>query len=141
MLTRYDPFRPFEQFWRQPTGNGRVVGMPMDAYRHADAFLVEFDLPGVDRDSIDVSVEDSVLQVTARRSANYSADDHILITERRHGQVTRQLVLDRGVDADGIEATYDAGVLSLRIPIAEEAKPRKIAIDTNGHKSVSASSA
>jgi HSP20 family protein len=85
MLMSFDPFREFDQLLRQAWGSGRFVGMPMDAYRRGDEFVVEFDLPGANRDSIDLTVERNVLQVTAQRTARYGDNDQVLAAERPHG--------------------------------------------------------
>jgi HSP20 family protein len=103
--------------------------MPMDAYRSGDEFVVSFDLPGVDPEAIDVSVERNVLTVKAERPGLTVGDgDQIQISERPQGTFTRQVFLGDNLDAEHIDAGYEAGVLRLRIPIAEQAKPRKIEI-------------
>lgn len=127
MLMGFDPFREFDHLLRRTWGNG-LVGMPMDAYRHGDEFLIEFDLPGVDRNSIGLTVERNVLQVTAQRAGRYGEGDEVLAAERPQGTLTRQLFLGEGLDTEQINASYDDGVLKVVIPIAEEAKPHKIQI-------------
>lgn len=141
MLTRYDPFRTVDHLLRQTGLGDRFWTMPMDAYRRGDEFIVELDLPGVDRDSIDVTVERNVLQITAERAPRHTDHDHVLAAERPYGALTRQLFLDRSVDTDGIRATYDDGVLRLVIPVAEEAKPRKVAIGNGGQRAAVGASA
>jgi HSP20 family protein len=106
----------------------RPAVMPMDAYRAGEQFVVHFDLPGVDPSSIDLDVERNVLTVKAERTPTYGEDVELQIAERPRGVFTRQLFLGDTLDADRIEAHYDAGVLTLRLPIAEKAKPRKIEI-------------
>jgi HSP20 family protein len=101
--------------------------MPMDAWREGDRFVLEFDLPGVTRDSIDLDVERNVLTVRAERVAR-NGDWEMLATERPRGMFSRQLVLGDNLDLDQIEASYDAGVLRLVVPVAEKAKPRRIEI-------------
>lgn len=128
MLMRFDPFREVDQLLNRTAEAGRWVGMPMDAYRRGDEFIVDLDLPGVDRDSIDVTVERNVLQVSAERRARHGDDDLMLTTERPRGTVTRQLFLSEGVDTGDIRASYKDGVLTLVLPVAEEAKPYKIAV-------------
>jgi HSP20 family protein len=129
MLLRTDPFRELdrlaEQLWGTVT---RPVTMPMDAYEREGAFWVHLDLPGVDADSIDLSVEQNVLTVRAERPAPEVAESELVAAERPHGVFRRQLFLGETLDVDRIEAGYDAGVLTLKIPVAEEAKPRKIEI-------------
>ncbi|HEV7450821.1 MAG TPA: Hsp20/alpha crystallin family protein [Pseudonocardiaceae bacterium] len=132
MLMRTDPFRELDRLAQQLVGaNGtsaRPAVMPMDAYRHEEQFVVHFDLPGVDPASIDLDVERNVLTVKAERTPTYGEDVELQVAERPRGVFSRQLFLGDTLDADHIEAGYDAGVLTLHIPIAEKAKPRKIEI-------------
>ena len=132
MLMRTDPFRELDRLTQQLLGaNGttsRPAVMPMDAYRHGEQFVVQFDLPGVDPSSIDLDVERNVLTVKAERTPTYGEDVELQVAERPRGVFTRQLFLGDTLDTDRIEAQYDAGVLTLRLPIAEKAKPRKIEI-------------
>ncbi|MCA1693327.1 MAG: Hsp20/alpha crystallin family protein [Actinobacteria bacterium] len=132
MLMRTDPFRELDRLTQQLFGtNGtttRPAVMPMDAYRAADQFVVHFDLPGVDPSSIDLDVEHNVLTVKAERLPTYGDDVELQVAERPRGVFSRQLFLGDTLDPERVEASYDAGVLTLRIPIAEKAKPRKIEI-------------
>jgi HSP20 family protein len=132
MLMRTDPFRELDRMTQQLFGtNGtttRPAVMPMDAYRADEQFVVQFDLPGVDPSSIDLDVERNVLTVKAERTPTYGDDVELQVAERPRGVFSRQLFLGDTLDADRIEAHYDAGVLTLRLPIAEKAKPRKIEI-------------
>lgn len=132
MLMRTDPFRELDRMTQQLFGtNGtttRPAVMPMDAYRAGEQFVVHFDLPGVDPASIDLDVERNVLTVKAERAPTYGEDVELQVAERPRGVFSRQLFLGDTLDADRIEAHYDAGVLTLRLPIAEKAKPRKIEI-------------
>jgi HSP20 family protein len=132
MLMRTDPFRELDRLTQQLFGtNGttsRPAVMPMDAYRDGEQFVVQFDLPGVDPSSIDLDVERNVLTVKAERPPNYGDNVELQVAERPRGVFSRQLFLGDTLDADRIEAHYDAGVLTLRLPIAEKAKPRKIEI-------------
>jgi HSP20 family protein len=136
MLMRTDPFRELDRFTQQLFGqNGtwsRPAVMPMDAYRDGGQFVVHFDLPGVDPSSIDLNVERNVLTVRAERTQTYGEDVELQVAERPRGVFSRQLFLGDTLDTDRIEATYDAGVLTLRLPIAEKAKPRKIEIGGGG---------
>lgn len=134
MLMRFDPFREVDQLARQPWGGLRLAHLPMNAYRRGDEFVAEFDLPGVDRDSIDVTVERNILQVTAQRQSTYGDDDQVVIAERPQGTVSRQLFLGQGLDTERISATYDDGVLTVVIPVAETAKPHKIQIRAGGDR-------
>jgi len=106
--------------------------MPMDAYRQGDQFVVHFDLPGVAPDSIDLDVERNVLTVRAERTPTHAEDADLQVAERPRGVFSRQLFLGDTLDTDRIEAAYEAGVLTLRIPVAEKAKPRKIEISGDG---------
>ena len=132
MLMRTDPFRELDRLTQQLFGtNGttsRPAVMPMDAYRDGEQFVVHFDLPGVDPSSIDLNVEHNVLTVKAERTLTYANDVEWQVAERPRGVFSRQLFLGDTLDPDRVEANYDAGVLTLRIPIAEKAKPRKIEI-------------
>ncbi len=107
--------------------------MPMDAWREGHEFIVEFDLPGVDPDSIDLDVERNVLTVKAERKA-LQGDRELLAAERPRGVFSRQLILGDTLDTERVRAAYDGGVLTLKIPVAEKAKPRKIAIDQPGQQ-------
>jgi HSP20 family protein len=132
MLMRTDPFRELDRLTQQFFGtNGttaRPAVMPMDAYRHGEDFVVEFDLPGVDPASIDLDVERNVLTVKAQRQPTMGEGVELQVAERPRGLFSRQLFLGDGLDVDRIEANYHAGVLTLRIPVAEQAKPRKIQV-------------
>lgn len=136
MLMRTDPFRELDRLTQQFFGtNGttaRPAVMPMDAYRSGNDYVVQFDLPGVAPDSIDLDVERNVLTVKAERTATYDEGAEVQVAERPRGVFSRQLFLGDTLDAENIKADYDAGVLTLRVPIAEQAKPRKIAISGGG---------
>jgi len=132
MLMRTDPFRELDRLTRrflEPGTWSRPAPMPMDAYRTGDEFVVAFDLPGVSVDTIDLDVDRNVLTVKAeRRPAVTGENVETQVSERPLGVFSRQLFLGDTLDTDSIKADYDAGVLTLRIPIREQAKPRKIAI-------------
>ncbi len=129
MLMRFDPFRELDQVAQQVfRQTARPAGAPMDAYRRGDEFVVEFDLPGVDPSSIDLTVEKNVLNVTATRSREFRDGDEVLIAERPQGEFRRQLFLGEQLDTEHIQADYDNGVLTLRLSVAEQAKPRKVEI-------------
>ena len=128
MLMRSDPFRELDKLAQQVWGTAtRPAAMSMDAWREGDVFQIEFDLPGVSPDSIDLDVENNVVTVKAERGA-LGEDVEILAAERPRGVFSRQLVLGENLDTENIDASYDAGVLTLRVPVAEQAKARKIAI-------------
>jgi HSP20 family protein len=132
MLMRTDSFRELDRFTQQLFGqNGtwsRPAVMPMDAYREGEQYVVHFDLPGVDPSSVDLDVERNVLTVKAERIPSYGENVELQVAERPRGVFSRQLFLGDTLDVDRVEASYDAGVLTLRIPVAEKAKPRKIEI-------------
>jgi len=132
MLMRTDPFRDFDRLTQQLLGtSARPSAMLMDAWREGDHVVVEFDLPGVSADSVDLDVERNVLTVTAQRPA-LNEGQEFLAAERPRGVFSRQLVLGDNLDLDKIQAGYRDGVLKLVIPVAERAKPRKITISHNG---------
>jgi HSP20 family protein len=133
MLMRTDPFRDFDRLAQQFFGNSgtwsRPSAMPMDAYRSGNEFVVAFDLPGVDLDAIDLNVERNVLTVRAERRPNPIAQDvEMQVAERPLGVFSRQLFLGDTLDTEHVSASYEAGVLTVRIPVAEQAKPRHIEI-------------
>jgi HSP20 family protein len=135
MLMRTDPFRELDrltqQFFGNPPGTwSRPTAMPMDAYRAGDEFVVAFDLPGVSPDAIDLDVERNVLTVKAERRPTAPGDNvEMHVAERPLGVFSRQLFLGDTLDVENIQASYENGVLTLRIPVAEQAKPRKISIE------------
>lgn len=130
MLMRFDPFRDFDRLTEGVLTNGgsRPAMMAMDAYRDGDHVTVHFDLPGVDADTIDLTVEKNQLSVKAERRWERSEDHQVLAAERPQGGFTRQLFLGDGLDPDRIEADYHDGVLTVTIPVAETAKPRRISV-------------
>ncbi len=130
LLRTADPFRDLDRFAQQVLGTAsRPAVMAMDAWREDDHFVIEFDLPGVSAESIDLDVERNVLTVRAERMAR-NGDSELLASERPRGVFSRQLVLGDNLDLERIEAGYDGGVLRLVVPVAEKARPRKIEIDT-----------
>jgi HSP20 family protein len=130
MLMRFDPFRELDrladQLAAEPAQTRRTF--PMDAYRRGDQFIVHFDLPGVDPATLDLTVEKNVLTVRAERRFERQEGDEVLVAERPQGGYTRQLFLGDTLDSDSIQANYEAGVLTLSIPVAQAAKPRQIQI-------------
>ena len=131
-VMRFDPFRDLDRLTQQMFGeSGRRSGpqsFPMDAYRRGDHFYVHLDLPGVDPDSIDLTCERNVLTIRAERSFQGNQDDEIIISERPQGSFSRQLFVSEALDTDSIDASYDQGVLTLEIPVAQQAKPRRIEV-------------
>lgn len=132
MLTYNDPFRGLDTLFDQLSSARRTAAAPLDAYRRGDEVWAHIDLPGVAADSIDIDIERSVLTVTAERGWQAEEGDQLYLNERHQGTFRRQLNLGEGLDADRIEADYHDGVLTLRIPLAEKAKPRKVSIKTSG---------
>jgi HSP20 family protein len=132
MLMRTDPFRDFDRFAQQVFGTpSRPAAMPIDAYRQGDEFVVEFDLPGVASESIDLTVEKNVLTVHAERRRSAGDGAEMLVGERPQGVFSRQLFLGDTLDTERIAADYSDGVLTLRLPVAEKAKPRQIPINVS----------
>lgn len=134
MLMRFDPFREIDRVFEQARGAIWQSSMPMDAYRHGDRFVISLDLPGVNPGSIDVSVEQNVLTVSAERHWEPVEGDEVIASERRQGKFRRQLFLGDSVDTNAVHASYDNGVLSLTIPVAEHAKPHRIEVGSASTK-------
>ncbi|MEU4418367.1 Hsp20/alpha crystallin family protein, partial [Nocardia salmonicida] len=123
-----DPFRDLDRWTQQMFGTAaQPAAMPMDAWRDGDEFVVEFDLPGIDPESLDLDVERNVVTVRACRPG-LDANRSMIAAERPRGVFSRQLFLGESLDTDRICADYRNGVLRLSIPVAEKAKPRKIEI-------------
>jgi HSP20 family protein len=140
MLMRTDPFRDLDRLAQQLVGAGtstRPSVMPLDAWREGDSFVLEFDLPGVQPETLDIDVERNVLTVRAERPPK-NGDWEMLAAERPTGLFSRQLVLGDNLDLDRLEARYDDGVLRLTVPVAERAKPRKIEVTTGGRQETTA---
>ncbi|MEW1638924.1 Hsp20/alpha crystallin family protein [Streptomyces sp. NPDC093801] len=143
MLMRTDPFREIDRIVQQLSGTSGTWSkpsvMPMDAYREGEAYVIAFDLPGVSTEAIDIDVERNMLTVKAERRPAAKGDTvQMELSERPLGVFSRQIVLADTLDTERIEADYEAGVLTLRIPIAERAKPRKISIGGDaGRKQIS----
>jgi HSP20 family protein len=133
MLMRTDPYRDFDRLTQQVPGTtARPAAMPIDAFRQGDEFVIHFDLPGVDASSIDLTVEKNVLTVHAKRDR--AADDGVemIVAERPQGTFSRQLFLGDTLDTDALRANYADGVVTLRIPVAEKAKPRRVQVTAGG---------
>jgi HSP20 family protein len=140
MLMRFDPLRELDrvaQALTQQAGALRQSTMPMDAYRDGDRFVVAFDLPGVDAEAIDLTVERNVLTVRAERNWQPAEGQEVLVAERPQGVFSRQLFLGDSLDPERLTASYERGVLTLTVPVAEQAKPRKVSI-TSGSDGQSA---
>ncbi|MFG2003820.1 Hsp20/alpha crystallin family protein [Spirillospora sp. NPDC048911] len=139
LLTSIDPFvqefeRQFDRLARQAAG----PSMPMDGIRRADDVVLRFDLPGIDPDSVEVTVDRGVLTVSARREEEYGETERLFVRERTMGTFTRRVYLSEHLDPDAIEAAYNNGVLAVRIPVLERARPRKIEVQRSGdtHKAI-----
>jgi HSP20 family protein len=129
MAIGYDPFRELDQLAQQLLSGGRSPrSFPMDAYRRGDDFFVHLDLPGVDPSTIDITVEGANITISAERRFHQQEGDDILVSERPQGRFSRDLRVGTRIDSDGIEADYDGGVLTLRLPVAAEAKPRRVEV-------------
>jgi len=128
MLMRSEPFREFDRITEELLADRRVRQVPVDAYRRGNEFKVALDLPGADPGSIELTVERDVLTVRATRTWHQEETDEVLVTERGYGQFSRQLFLGESLDRDHIAAIYHDGVLTITIPVAEQAKPRKVEI-------------
>ena len=134
MLMRFDPLREFDRVFDQAWSQTRQASVPMDAYRHGDSFVINLDLPGVDPASIDLTVERNAMTITAERHWEPVEGDQVVASERRQGTFSRQLYLGDGLDPDGIHATYENGVLTVTVPVADRAKPRRIEVNSESHK-------
>jgi HSP20 family protein len=135
MLMRFDPLREFDRLAEQAMSGARTPRpFPMDAFRRGDEFVVSFDLPGMDPGKIDLTVEQNVLTIKAERRLESQDGDEWIAAERLHGAFTRQLFLGETLDAERLQANYETGVLKLRIPVAESAKPRKVRINADTNK-------
>jgi HSP20 family protein len=130
MLMRTDPYRELDRLAQALGTPSRPAAMPIDAFRRGDEFIVELDLPGVDAGSIDLTVERNVLTVHAQRvRSDDGGEVELLVGERPHGTFSRQMFLGDTLDTSAIEADYTDGVLTLRLPVAERAKPRRVPIN------------
>jgi HSP20 family protein len=146
LLTSIDPFmREFDRLAQRAFGtvNGTVAPgqsvVPMDVIKREDEVELRFDLPGADADSIDVTVDRGLLTVSARRTEEKKDEGETLISrERVTGSFTRRVRLADTVDSDKIDAVYTDGVLTLRLPLAEKARPRKVEIRTGDQKKITA---
>jgi HSP20 family protein len=136
VVIRFDPFRDVDRLAERLLSSATDMGhsmraLPMDVYRSGDQYVIHCDLPGADPGSVDVSVDGRSLTIRAQRSSR-SEDVDWLTQERTTGVFVRQLNLGPGLDLDRIDANYTDGVLTLTIPVAEQAKPRKIDITHAG---------
>jgi HSP20 family protein len=128
MLMRYEPFRDFDRMTEELLSQRRARQIPVDAYRRGNEFKIHLDVPGVDPDSIELTVERDLLTVRATRTWIPAEGDQIQMTERAQGEFSRQLFLGESLDRDHIVATCENGVLTVTVPVAEQAKPRKVEV-------------
>ena len=133
----FDPFRDFTP--SAHTVNGRRPSMPMDAYRQGDQVVLRLDLPGIDPASFDVTVDQGTLTVKAERHAEVAEGNRVLVSERPQGTFTRRLRLSEALDGDRTEAHYDNGVLTITVPVAEQAKPHRVEITTSSQPEANSS--
>jgi HSP20 family protein len=130
MLLRTDPFREFDRLTNRMF-QGETPWMPVDAYRHGDVFTLQFDIPGVDPSTIDVTVERNELRVEAERPSRWPEDAQVVMSERPTGKFTRRIFVSDNLDTEHLTADYDNGVLWVRLPMREQAKARKIEVGTH----------
>jgi HSP20 family protein len=136
LLTSFDPFAELHRgLW---TADRSFAAVRMDAIRRDNEIELRFDLPGIDTDSIDVTVDRGVLSVSAKRSEEYADGEKPFVRERVMGSFSRKLRLSDTVDAEHIAASYDGGVLTVKVPLTERAQPRKIEISTPERAAVTA---
>lgn len=132
LLERFDPFlAEFDRLTQRTLGTAAGVGLPMDVIRHGEELVVRVDLPGVPSDKIELTVENQVLTISAERRADYPEGVQVLAQERFDGVISRRLRVPDWVDADSVSADYTDGVLTVRLPLAEKAKPRRIQVGAN----------
>ena len=130
-VLRFDPFQEFDRLTRQMLGSGRMPrSMPMEAYRRGDQFFIHLDLPGVNPEEVQLTVERNVVSVRAERRSLWQEGDEVLVDETPQGTFGRQLFLGDNLDAGRLEASFDQGILTLTVPVAEQAKPRRIQVSS-----------
>jgi HSP20 family protein len=136
-VMRFDSFRDFDRLSEQIAGQlrGAPRSVPIDVYRRGDQYHIHLDLPGVNPNAIELTVEQNVLTIKAERHFELQENDEILVSERPQGAFTRQLMLAESLESDKLEANYDQGVLTITIPVAESAKPRRVQVSSSGASS------
>ena len=137
-VSGFDPFSTMDRLLgRSGVGEGgsRSLGLPVDVYRKGDEFIVEVDVPGMDPSALDVTVERNMLSITGERPARHGDADAVLC-ERPHARFNRQLYLGENLDTAGVKASYDNGVLTITIPVSQQARPRKIDIGGGGSEAI-----
>jgi HSP20 family protein len=134
-VMRFDPFRDFDRLTEQLLSGSRGMrAIPMEAYRRGDQFFVHLDMPGVNPEDVEITLERNVVAIRAERRSPRQEGDEVLIDERPQGSFTRQLFLGENLDADHLNASYDKGVLTLAIPVSEQAKPRRVEISAQAEQ-------
>jgi HSP20 family protein len=128
MLVRFDPLRELDWMAAELARPARPLQMPMDAYRRGEEFVVHLDVPGVDPETIDLTVEQNTLTITGERAWPRAEGDEVIVVERPQGTFSRKLLLGDSLDTDRIAARYDGGVLTITLPVAEQSKARKVEV-------------
>ncbi|MCW2725029.1 MAG: heat shock protein Hsp20 [Frankiales bacterium] len=131
-LMHFDPFRDLDRATEQVMSAARMAvrAIPMEAYRRGDEFYVHLDVPGINPDDVDLTVERNVLSIRCQRRSPRQEGDEVIVDERPHGIFARQLFLSDGLDTSRLTASYDRGVLNILIPVAESSKPRRVPINS-----------
>ncbi len=133
MSISYDPFHHLDELRDQLISGGRTPrSFPMDAYRRGEEFFVHLDLPGIDPDTVELTVENQVLTISVERRFEQREGDEIIVSERPQGRFSRQLRLGSTIDTDRIAAGYDDGVLTITLPVSERARPRQVPVGRGG---------
>lgn len=136
MLMRFDPFRELDRLTQGPSWQVRNT-VPLDVYRRGDKFIVRVDLPGIEPSSLDVTIEKNVLTIKAERSWAPADGDELIVNERPQGTFTRRLFLGEGLDTEHVSAAYEQGVVTISVPVAEQAKARKVEITVGAQPELS----
>lgn len=144
MLVRFDQFHDYDRLTERFDQMARRASsaVPMDAHRHGNEVILDLDLPGMDPEAIDLTVERDVLTISANRQWDRKEDDELFAAERPHGTFTRRVLLGNSLDTSNLQATYDHGVLTVTLPVTEQAQPRKITIGSErGQAAIEATTA
>lgn len=130
LLERFDPFlAEFDRIAQRTLGTADGVGLPMDIVRSGDNLVVRMDLPGVKADEVKITLENRTLTIGAQRRTTWAEGDQVLVQERFDGEISRRVRVPEWVDAEAVAADYVDGVLTVRLPLAERAKPRTISVN------------
>ncbi len=130
-------FSDFDRYFNR-TDSGSQWAVPTDVIRFEDRVEINFDLPGVSVEDIDLTVENRQLNLLVERPVPAYEGGTVISRERRTGSMHRQLYLSENLDPDGLRASYSEGVLTVTLPVAEAVKPRKVAISAT-HTAIEAS--